>query len=165
MDIKKIQNHKVTLSQFRKYLIISAFTGVIWRLIWINIWCSRTLRTPDYTWGYSGAASLISQGHLNALTNPGNQAVLPPLFSIYLGINDFFGITTPLAQANALCVLFFLGIIFSGLAARQIAGNRAGLITCWLVALSPNSWLYSSHLIAENLIVILVPAVIYTDYK
>ncbi len=165
MDIKTILSQKVTSRQFRNHLIISAFIGVIWRLIWVNVWCSGTLKTPDYTWGYSGLASLISQGHLNALTNPGGQAVLPPLFSIYLGINDFFGITTPLGQADALCVLFFLGIIFSGLAARQIAGNRAGLITSWLVAISPNSWLYLSHLIAETLIIILVPAVIYTAYK
>ncbi len=165
MDIKEKLTIKITASKFRKHLIIATVIGVIWRLVWVNVWTSHAIRTPDYSFGYAGVANSISHGQFNALTNPGNQGILPPLFSIYLGLNDFIGINSPLGQANTLCILFSLGIVLSALAAKQVSGYRAGLVTCWLVALSPTSWLYSSHLIAENLIVILIPGVIYLTYK
>ncbi len=165
VDIKEKLNIKVTASRFKKHLVIATVIGVIWRLVWINVWASHAIQTPDYSFGYSLTANSISQGHFNALTSSGGQGILPPLFSIFLGLDDFIGINTPMGQANTLCIIFSLGIILSGLAAKQVSGYRAGMITCWLVALSPTSWLYSSHLIAENLIVILIPGVIYFTYK
>ncbi len=53
----------------------------------------------------------------------------------------------------------------TGLAGREVAGPRAGLIAAAIVAISPNFWFSDALLMSESMTVVVTAAVIYLAYR
>jgi hypothetical protein len=151
--------------QFRVLVLFIAALGVLLRVIWINFYIKNNILSPDYSVGYDGLAQEIAAGNFDFLFINNSGSVLPPFFSFFLAFEDTLHLYSPTGQATSMAVLFAIAIVVSAYLVKYLYNFRAGIICATLVAFLPNSWLYSSHLISENLVVIFVPCVIYMAYK
>jgi 4-amino-4-deoxy-L-arabinose transferase-like glycosyltransferase len=79
----------------------------------------------------------------------------PPLYSVFLGGVSALGLGTPLGDRLATCVLGAIAVLAIGLTARELAGDRAGLIAAVLAAIYPNLWINDAALVSETPFVLL----------
>lgn len=93
------------------------------------------------------------------------SALHPPLYAAFLstftlaGVEDF-----DLLRALAV-VLGAATIVLSGLVARRLAGDRAGLLAAGLVAVHPMVWINDVVLMSEGLYAVVVPLVVWAGYR
>lgn len=80
-------------------------------------------------------------------------AAHPPGFTVFLAFLQKIGLTTPLQQRYAMCVLGTLSVLVIILAARRIFGPRSALVAGAIAALYPNLWLNDGLLMAESLFI------------
>lgn len=74
----------------------------------------------------------------------------PPVYPMFLGAASFVGIDTPLGARLLTCVLGALTVAILGITARDLAGERAGLIAAGLAAIYPNLWINDVTLLSET---------------
>ncbi len=80
-------------------------------------------------------------------------AAHPPGFTVFLAGLHKIGLTTPLQQRYALCVLGTLSVLVIVLAARRILGERSALVAGAIAAFYPNLWISDGLLMAESLFI------------
>jgi peptidoglycan/LPS O-acetylase OafA/YrhL len=79
-------------------------------------------------------------------------------FSV-LGFQSF------LAHQIISCFLGTLGVVAFGWAGRRIAGERVGLLTALIVAVSPNVWFHDALVMSESLVVATTALVLWAAYR
>jgi 4-amino-4-deoxy-L-arabinose transferase-like glycosyltransferase len=89
----------------------------------------------------------------------------PPLFTFLLAIPIVFGFPTFFAARIWSCVIGAAAIVVCGLAGREIAGRRVGLIAALILAVYPNIWMTSELAMAEALSPLLAALVLWTAYR
>ena len=92
-------------------------------------------------------------------------AVHPPLHSAYLGVVSVFGGTSHAWHRMASTLLGTAAVVIIGLAARRIAGNRAGLIAAGLAATYPNLWVNDAMMLSESMYALTIGAVVLLAYR
>ena len=92
-------------------------------------------------------------------------AVHPPLHSAYLGIVSVFGATSHAWHRLASTLLGAAAVVLIGLAAKRIAGPRAGLVAAGLAALYPNLWVNDAMMLSESMYSLTIAAVILMAYR
>lgn len=80
-------------------------------------------------------------------------AAHPPGFTVFLAFLQKIGLTTPLQQRYALCVLGTLSVLVIIVAARRMLGPRSALVAGAIAALYPNLWISDGLLMAESLFI------------
>jgi 4-amino-4-deoxy-L-arabinose transferase-like glycosyltransferase len=80
-------------------------------------------------------------------------AAHPPGFTVFLAFLQKIGLTTPLQQRYALCVLGTLSVVVIVFAARRMFGPRSALVAGAIAALYPNLWISDGLLMAESLFI------------
>ena len=80
-------------------------------------------------------------------------AAHPPGFTVFLAFLQKIGLTTPLQQRYALCVLGTLSVVVIVFAARRILGPRSALVAGAIAALYPNLWISDGILMSESLFI------------
>jgi asparagine N-glycosylation enzyme membrane subunit Stt3 len=75
----------------------------------------------------------------------------PPLFSMLLAVSSFFGGTSYFAHKLVASLAGTGTVVVVGLAARELVGNRAGLIAAGFAAVYPNLWVVDGILMPESL--------------
>lgn len=80
-------------------------------------------------------------------------AAHPPGFTVFLAFLQKIGLTTPLQQRYALCVLGTLSVLVIIIAARRMLGPRSALVAGAIAALYPNLWISDGLLMAESLFI------------
>jgi len=89
----------------------------------------------------------------------------PPLFTFLLAVPILFGFPTFFAARIWSCVIGAAAIVVCGLAGREIAGRRVGLIAALILAIYPNIWMTSELAAAEVLSPLLTALVLWTAYR
>lgn len=74
----------------------------------------------------------------------------PPVYPLFLGAASFLGIDTPLGARLATALLGVLTVVVIGFTARDLAGDRAGLVAAALAAVYPNLWINDATLLSET---------------
>lgn len=80
-------------------------------------------------------------------------AAHPPGFTVFLAFLQKIGLTTPLQQRYAMCVLGTLSVLIIILAARRMFGPRSALVAGLIAACYPNLWINDGLLMAESLFI------------
>jgi 4-amino-4-deoxy-L-arabinose transferase-like glycosyltransferase len=75
----------------------------------------------------------------------------PPLFPLLLAGFYKLGATGWTAQKLCVCFVGASTVAFTGLAGREVAGRRVGLIAAWIAAVYPFLWVADGALLAESL--------------
>jgi len=93
------------------------------------------------------------------------SAAHPPLWVLLLALADVLGVKSYLSQLLAACVIGAAAVFVTGLAAREVAGPRAGLIAAAIAAVYPNYWINYGLGLSETLILLIVAAVVLVAVK
>ncbi len=102
-------------------------------------------------WGFGNPLVWITEHH-RYVPSAGH----PPLYPVFLGAVSFLGLDTPLGARLATCVLGAGAVAVIGLAARELAGARAGLIAAGIAALYPVLWINDGMLLSETPFILFV---------
>jgi 4-amino-4-deoxy-L-arabinose transferase-like glycosyltransferase len=89
----------------------------------------------------------------------------PPLFVFVLATTSVVGLKTFFAHRVWCCVIGAVGVTVCGMAGREIAGRRAGLIAAFVVAVYPNIWMSDELALSESLSPLLVALVLLGAYR
>jgi 4-amino-4-deoxy-L-arabinose transferase-like glycosyltransferase len=89
----------------------------------------------------------------------------PPLYVLFLAIPSAFGLGTTLAHMLWSACLGTATIVLTGLVGRRVAGNRAGLITAVIVAISPNVWIYDGAVLSETVAIFVATLALLLAYR
>jgi 4-amino-4-deoxy-L-arabinose transferase-like glycosyltransferase len=91
----------------------------------------------------------------------------PPLYLLYLAVASFVepGGTSQLVQMLWSCVLGTATVVVCGLAGREVAGPRCGIVAAALAALYPNMWVHDGMLLSETMALFIVATLILLAYR
>lgn len=159
--------------RFLGWLAAITLGGLVLRVVFTLVarGAQRAAHPTDDQW-YFNAGRMLAQGW--GFGNPliwANQhryvpsAGHPPLYPVLLGAMSFIGIDTPQGQRVATCVLGALAVLVLGLTARELAGDRAGLIVAALAAVYPNLWINDAALLSETPFVLLTALFLYAAIR
>jgi Dolichyl-phosphate-mannose-protein mannosyltransferase len=115
---------------------------------------------------YHAAANVLVDG--GGFVNPWNgvpTALHPPGWPALLAVPSVAGLDTLLSHQVFACLVGVTTVVLVGVAARTIAGARAGLIAATIAAVYPNVWLRERELAAETLIFPLIAIVLVLVYR
>ena len=114
---------------------------------------------------YHGQAKLNLEGHwfVNPVVfherhHPAalvQSAQHPPLFTLVLTLGDLLGLRTETAQLVLVCLIGTATIVLTGMVARDLAGDRAGVIAAVIAALYPGFWVYDGEVMSEAMVMLL----------
>jgi len=155
-----------------RWLTLISIGALVPSVVWI---LTRELHaTPSGdAWYFHWQAALIANGAgwfispLQYLSHHtvAPSALHPPLWVLVLAFGDKIGLDSYPSQLFAAGVIGAGAVFMTGLAAREIAGSRAGLIAAAIAALYPNYWINYGLGLSETLILLLTGAVILVSFK
>jgi hypothetical protein len=89
----------------------------------------------------------------------------PPTWVLVLAFANTIGIKSFLSQRLLTCVVGAAAVFVTGLAAREVAGPRVGLIAAAIAAIYPNYWMNDITGLSETMLILLVAAVVFAAYR
>jgi 4-amino-4-deoxy-L-arabinose transferase-like glycosyltransferase len=125
-----------------------------------NRWYYRAGRMLADGYGF-GNPFIWEQQHHRYVPSAGH----PPLYPMFLAAVNKVGVTTPLGDRLATCVLGALAVLVLGLAAREFAGPRAGLVAAGIAAVYPALWINDAALLSETPYVLLVALFLWSAIR
>ncbi len=121
---------------------------------------------------YSRGANLLADGRgfIDPFLLPAvrQSADHPPLYTLWLAIPSLVWpghATTPTVHMVWSCVLGAGTVAVCGLAGREIAGPRVGLLAASLAAIYPNLWVHDGMLLSETAALFTTAALILFAYR
>ena len=81
----------------------------------------------------------------------------PPAFPFLLAGLDVVGLTSKLQQRVVLGAVAAIGVVLTGLVARHVAGNAAGVVAAFIAALHPLWFQHAAMGVSESLYLVVVP--------
>lgn len=124
---------------------------------------------------YHGQAKLNLEGHW--FVNPViiaerhhpaalvQSAQHPPLFTMVLTLGDLFGLRSESAQLVLVCLIGTATIVLTGMVARDLVSERAGVIAAVIAALYPGFWVYDGEVMSEALVMLLTALTILATVR
>ena len=99
----------------------------------------------------------------NHLFLPG--ASHPPLWTLMLVVADAIGLKSYVSELLWACAVGAVAVFMTGLAAREVAGRRAGLIAGVIAALYPNYWINYGLGLGETLLLLLIATFVFVSIR
>ena len=124
------------------------------------------------SWFYHTTANLLADGRgfisptqwvLNQSSQP--AADHPPLFSVILAAFSLVGLDSWGAHYYVVILIGTATVFVTGLATRDVFGERAGLVAALLVALDPNVWINDGNVLSETPAMLCAVLVIWAAYR
>jgi len=123
---------------------------------------------------FHAAANLLAEGHgfidpwaynSDNLHRQIQTASWPPMFVLVLAAAALVGAKSFFAQRIWCCIIGAGAVALCGLAGREMAGRRVGLIAAFVVAVYPNIWMSDELALSETLSPLLVALVLFAAYR
>jgi 4-amino-4-deoxy-L-arabinose transferase-like glycosyltransferase len=153
-------------------LLAITLAGFVLRVAYV--WFLRRQLIPIYgdAYWYSEGARIFARG--DGILDPyalmgfrlRPSAAHPVLYLVWLSIADVvlhYG--TQFTDLIWTCVLGSLTVMMSGLAGREVAGARVGLVAAALCALYPNTWVYDGELLSESIALFTVALIVFLAFR
>src|SRR6202165_4692069 len=124
------------------------------------------------TFYYHNAANLLVEG--KGFINPFSYflhhqtvptADFPPLYIFYLSAASLVGAKSYFAHEIWTCFLGTATVALVGLAAREVAGKRVGILAAALAAVYPNIWINDGLVHAESMSMFMVALMVLVSYR
>jgi hypothetical protein len=149
------------------WLVLLSVAGMVAPVVWIVSNELHSSPTGDAFY-FHEQASLIASGagwFISPFPYLFHHAVVqsgqhPPLWILVLALADTLGIKSYPSQLLAACIIGAGAVFVTGLAAREAAGPRAGLLAAAIAAVYPNYWINYGLGLSETLVLLLVAAVV-----
>jgi 4-amino-4-deoxy-L-arabinose transferase-like glycosyltransferase len=151
---------------FRRWLLLIALVSLVWRVVYVLVW-----RADVRIWGdayfYHESAKLIAdgQGFVNPITPSEQAADHPPLYLVFLAGLTKLGLTSALSHILSTVVVGTASVYAAGLAGRELAGRRTGLIAAVLFAVYAGIWSWDGMLLSETFAILFVTVLVLLVYR
>jgi 4-amino-4-deoxy-L-arabinose transferase-like glycosyltransferase len=145
------------------WLVFVSAAGTIVSIVWVLATRRHVLAIGD-AFVFRGQASLIVNGggwFVSPFPPFAPSAYHPPLWTLVLAAADAIGLKSYLSQLLVACVLGGGAIFMTGMAGREVAGQRAGLIAAAIAVVYPNYWMNEGTGLSETLVLLLVASVVF----
>ena len=145
------------MSGFVRVLVLVSAGGLVLRLFAVAV-AGRELVGDGVI--FHGQSNFIAEGSgfvdaaklgFTFVARPSAQH--PPLFVLFLSPVSWLGFKSVLAHQLTSAVLSAAAVPLLGLAAREVAGRRAGLVAAGIAAVYPNMWASDAWVMSESLYV------------
>ena len=151
-------------------LVGATALGLALRVGYVLIWKRHARFSGDATY-YHLAANLLAQGHgfvepfywVRHIAVPG--ADHPPLYIVALAVPSALGWSGWLAHQVTSCLIGAATVAAIGLAARELAGPRAGLVAALVAAVHPVLWVNDGVVMSESLVQLTVALALLGAYR
>ncbi len=157
---------------WRWWAVVAAITAIGLTIRLVYVWTARRgvelVGDPVY---YHQGANLLAdgKGFINpfqyALGNEVQAADHPPLYTVYLALFSFVGITSVTGHLIASCLLGAVAIALAAGTGREMLGRRVGLIAAFLVAVYPQVWRYDGMILSETMVIVTSLATLWLAYR
>jgi 4-amino-4-deoxy-L-arabinose transferase-like glycosyltransferase len=163
----------VSFCRWYLWLGLVALGGMALPAIWIVRSKRHAILGGDALY-FHGQAQAIRSGvgwFIDPITYIQNPSVVhpgashPPLWTFLLFIADSIGLTSYFSQLLFACVLGAAAVAMTGLAAREFAGPRAGIIAAAIAALYPNYWINYGLGLGETTLLFIIAAVLFVSVR
>lgn len=153
-------------SRFRRRLVLIALGGLVLRIAYA-LWKGDQAIVGDEIF-YKVQSQILAEGH--GFLAPGLYAFAgrsvasaehPPLYTIWLAVPHLLGEHGITALRLWSAVLGFATVGFAGLAGRELAGERTGLLAGALVAVSPLLVMTDTLIMSESITATTVAATVW----
>jgi 4-amino-4-deoxy-L-arabinose transferase-like glycosyltransferase len=157
-------------ARFWRWLIIVTAAGLAIRVAYVLL-VRRDVDVGGDALYYHFGANLLAdgQGFIVPLANLRGvilqAADHPPLYLVWLALPSVIGLDTPVWHMLWSCLLGGATVLVTGLAGREIAGPRVGLIAAALAAVYPNIWSHDGILQSETMAILAVAVAILLAYR
>jgi hypothetical protein len=151
--------------RFPRRLAAIAAGGLAVRLVYVLMLTPHLRGLGDATY-YHELANRLGDGA--GFVDPGNgtpTALHPPLFPLLLALPSWLGLDSYNAHRVVVCLLGTGTIVVAGLVARQLAGDRAGLLAAALAAVTPTLISADGAVMSETLLGLLVAIAMLLAYR
>ena len=98
-----------------------------------------------------------------AVSTPG--ADHPPAYFVYLAVTSVVGLQSVVVHQLWSCLLGAAAVALTGLAGREVAGPRAGLIAAAIAAVSPSFWFNDALLMSESMTLAVTVLIVFLAYR
>ena len=160
------------LSRWHWWLIAVSTAGLILRIAWVTSQHHAVLGIDAFyffnqaRFNWNGVGWFIDPmpyvfGHHLVV----QSATHPPLWTLVSTFADVLGLRSYESHLIVSCVLGAGAVFVTGLATREIAGPRAGLIAASIAAVYPNYWINDGTGVAESLLLLLVATVVLVSFR
>jgi 4-amino-4-deoxy-L-arabinose transferase-like glycosyltransferase len=150
---------------FARRLAAIAAGGLAVRLVYSLVLTPHLRGLGDATY-YHDLANALADGR--GFVNPATgmpTALHPPLFPLVLAPSSLLGLDTYNAHRVVVCLIGTATIVCVGLLARQVAGDRAGLLAAAVAAVSPVLISADGAVMSETLLGLLVVLAVLAAYR
>ena len=157
----------------RFYATLAGITvlALLIRLAFNVAYAPAQLPFSDGLW-YHGQANFLADGH--GFIHPFAYAFRgqtlqsaghPPLFVVVLAVVSFFGGTSVHAHQLTELALDVLAVGTIGLVAREMVGDRVGVIAALLAAVYPRLWATEGEVLSESLYALTIASMLLVAYR
>jgi 4-amino-4-deoxy-L-arabinose transferase-like glycosyltransferase len=145
--------------------------ALLLRIVYVVGWAPHRLPLADGLW-YHTQANDIAEGRW--FIDPLARALLgetrataahPPLFPLVLAAVSFLGGTSLLAHQITECFLGATAVVIIAFVAREVAGDRAGIIAGLIAAVYPRLWANEGDVLAESLFGLTIALMFVAAYR
>jgi 4-amino-4-deoxy-L-arabinose transferase-like glycosyltransferase len=175
LDLRHEAGHNRPDLRFWLPTALVAAVGLAIRLVAV---VGRSGRTPiDDAFYYHYAANLLVGGYgfIDPFTYYGltghpihtqvQTAAWPPMFVWVLAMASLVGFKSYFAHRIWCCIIGAAAIVVCGMAGREIAGRRVGILTALVVAIYPNIWMSVEPAMSETLTPLVIGLVLWAAYR
>jgi 4-amino-4-deoxy-L-arabinose transferase-like glycosyltransferase len=154
---------------FVRSVVAIAALALVFRVVLTVVVAKHIGGDPAY---YTQQGRLIAHGHwfvdpyyLRALGVYDESAAHPPLFTLFFAVVSRVGFESDTGYRVAAACLGGVAVGFVGLAARRVAGARAGVIAAVIAAVYPYLWSTDLLVLSETLVALLAAALVLVSYR
>lgn len=159
-------------ANFWLWLAAICVAGLLVRVAYVVLLQANHLWLGGDAYIYAGTANNVARGvgWITPLLPFQHVQVAdhPPLYILYLAaaaVVDPGPATSQLTFMLWSCVLGTGSVLLCGLAGREIAGKRIGLVAAGLAAVDPNMWVHDGQLLSETMAIFVAAGVILFAYR
>ena len=156
--------------RFARLLTAAVLLGFAVRLAYI-VFERRDADVMGDSFFYSFGATLLADGHGFIEPQPVINGIIeqsashPPLYWVWLAIPSFFGLDTPMWHMLWSSLVGTSTVALLGLAGREVAGDRVGLIAAFTGAVYVNLWVFDGFILSETMSAFTVTLVLLLAYR
>jgi hypothetical protein len=144
--------------------------GLAIRVVYILHWRANVPVHGDAVFYKDGAALLADgKGFINPFDYMQGHIVQsaehPPLYILWLWVPEVLGLRTRIEVMLWSAVMGAASIVLGGMAGKEIAGKRAGLIAAFFFAIYPNIWSHDGVMTSETAAIFTATLCVWTAYR
>jgi 4-amino-4-deoxy-L-arabinose transferase-like glycosyltransferase len=159
-----VQEERPEVRHFGRWLALVTVCGFGLRVLIVVLSRGERVNGDGFEWSKQGNLNAAGHWFVSAFSlRP--DALRPPAWAVVLTIWAFLGQHDWFRQQLLSCAIGTGTVAVIGLAARRLAGDRAGLVAASIAAVYAGFWIYERSLLSETLLLLGIAVMILLAYR